>query len=293
MVKLIKEIFKNRNWYLFIAPDMILFSIFIIYPVFRTLYGSFFKWSLNQGSEFVAFANYTSLFHDRFFLSSFAKTALFGFTITPLSMILGLITALLVDSLKGWFKYFSRVAIFTPYVCALIVASVIWKSLLEPNGMVQSILAMAGIITPAWLSDPKLSTLAIIIMTTWQTWGFNMIFYLAGLQTIPHTFHEAAMVDGASSWKRFWFITLPLLQPTTLFLLVYNTLTNLKMFDQVMGMTRGGPMNETLTTMIYIYQKAFSQHLFGVASAAAVVFALAIFGVSLVQMYLLRTQVEY
>ena len=135
--------------------------------------------------------------------------------------------------------------------------------------------------------------LAVILMTTWQSMGFNMIFFLAGLQGIPAMFYEAAMVDGASNWNKFWSITLPLLQPTTVFLVVINTLNNFKMFDQVMGLTRGGPMNATMPTMIFIYQKAFSQNLFGSASAAAIIFALALFAVSLFQMRILRTQVEY
>jgi multiple sugar transport system permease protein len=293
MAKALRDIYKNRMWYLFITPGMILFSAFIVYPVFKTVYGSFFKWSLSNESIFLGFDNYIKILNDKYFLNSLLISTLFGSTITVLSILLGLISALLVDSIKGWFKYLSRVAIFTPYICSLIVAGVIWKSMLEPNGLIQSAMEMVGIITPAWLSDPVLSSLAIILMTTWQTWGFNMIFYLAGLQEIPRSLYESAMVDGASEMDQFWYITLPLLKPTTLILVVYNTLSNLKMFDQVMGLTRGGPMNATMTSMVYIYQKTFTQHLFGVASAAAVVFALAIFGISLIQMYLLRGQVEY
>jgi multiple sugar transport system permease protein len=292
MFKTLREIFKGRIWYIFITPGMILFSVFIIYPLLKTLYGSFFQWTQIK-STFVGFSNYIYVFSDEYFLKSLITTALFGVTITFFSMVLGLIAALLVDSIKGWFKYFSRVAIFTPYICALIVAGVIWKSMLEPDGLIQSALKMVGVITPAWLADPTLSTLAIILMTTWQSWGLIMVFYLAGLQAIPQIFYEAAMVDGASTWDQFWFITLPLLQPTTLFLVVFNTLMNLKIFDQVMGLTHGGPMNATMTTMVYIYQKAFTEYRFGIASAAAVVFALAIFGISLVQIYLLRGQVEY
>jgi len=292
-VKILRDIRQNRVWYFFIAPDMVLFTVFIIYPLLRTLYGSFFKWGLQSGSEFVGLVNYINLLQDRFFIRSFSNTLLFAVTITPLAMILGLIAALLVDSLSGWFKYFARIAIFTPYICSLIVASVIWKSLLEPNGVIQSSLAILGIITPAWLSDPDLSIMAVILMTVWQTWGFSMIFYLAGLQGIPKLYYEAAMVDGASDWHTFWRITLPLLKPTTLFLLVVNTIFNLKMFDQVMGLTRGGPMNATLTTMVYIYQKAFSQQHFGPASASAVLFSISIFAIALIQMYILKGQVEY
>jgi ABC-type sugar transport system permease subunit len=287
------DIRKNAPFYLLIAPDMILFAIFILIPLAWTVYMSFFQEVTGGGIKFVGLANYVRGLRDPFFTGSFGKAAFLTVTTTSLGMTLGLVAAYLVDELTGLVKYLARAAIFTPTLCALVVSSIVWKTLLLPDGFIQRALALVGITTPSWLSDPALSILSVIIVSAWQSLGTNMVFFLAGLQGIPREFHEAAMVDGASAWDRLRWITLPLLSPVTLFLLVINSLNNFKMFDQVMALTRGGPMNATLIPTVYIYRLAFAQNRYGYASAIAVLFAVGIFAVSLAQLRILRSQTLY
>jgi len=287
------EVRKNAFFYLLVAPDMILFAIFILGPAVWTVYMSFFQEVTGGTIRFVGLANYVRGLHDQFFISSFSKAALLAVATTALGMTLGLVAAFLVDELTGWVKYLARAAIFTPTLCALVVSSIVWKTLLLPDGFIQRALALVGVTTPSWLSDPALSIISVIVVSAWQSLGTNMVFFLAGLQGIPREFHEAAMVDGASTWARFRWITFPLLSPVTLFLLVINSLNNFKMFDQVMALTRGGPMNATLIPTVYIYRLAFAQNRYGYASAIAVLFAISIFAVSLAQLRILRGQAQY
>jgi ABC-type sugar transport system permease subunit len=155
-----------------------------------------------------------------------------------------------------------------------------------------SALSLVGINTVPWLSDPKLAMLGLILMTVWASVGFNMIFYLAGLQGISLELYEAAIVDGATGWSTFRSVTFPLLWRTTVFLLVMNGLANMRLFDQVMGLTKGGPMDATLTSMVYIYRAAFTQSRYDYGAAAGVLFTMAIFGLVLLQARLLKNQVE-
>ena len=293
MKKIFREILNNKIYYLLIAPDMFLFIIFIIRPGIWTLHKSFYKQVTGGGYEWIGLNNYVYALSDKIFLNSLLTALIIGVSVTIMSMALGLIAAQLVDSLKGSIKYIARSTIFTPTLCALVVTSVIWKTLLLPDGIIQSFFKLFGIITPNWLSDPTFALLSIIIVSTWQSIGFNMVFFLAGLQGIPNQFYEAAMVDGASFFSRFRWITIPLLQPITLFLIVMNSLNNFKMFDQIMTLTRGGPMNTTMITTVYIYRLAFSQNRYAYASALAVIFAVVLFGVSLMQFKSLKNQVEY
>jgi multiple sugar transport system permease protein len=286
------EVSENKSGYLFILPVFLIFSITTIVPIFWTIYVSFFRWSPQSNLRFIGLQNYIQLFGDRLFIESFGRTLLVAATATPVAMALGLIAALLVDSLVGWVKYITVVGIFTPAVASLLVIGVIWRSLLSPGGIVMSALSFVGINTVPWLSDPTLAMLGLIIMTVWASVGFNMIFYLAGLQGIPPELQEAATVDGATEWRRFRSITLPLLRRTTIFLFVINGLANMKLFDQVMGLTKGGPMDATLTSMVYIYRAAFTQSRYDYGAAAGVLFSLAIFGLVLLQVRSLKNQVE-
>lgn len=164
---------------------------------------------------------------------------------------------------------------------------------MEPGGLFESAGKLVGIIMPSWLSDPNMAIIAVIIMSTWQRIGYNMVFFLAGLQTIPQIFYEAAEVDGASNWVRFRLITIPLLQRTTLFIIVINTLANLKIFEQVFALSGGGPMHATMTSMIYIFNSAFRYTRFSYAAAMAIIFSLLTFITAIFQMYFLRSNVEY
>jgi len=289
----LREMIKNRRSYLFILPSMILFSIFIFIPVLWTIYVSFFNWKFRGGSTFIGLNNYIKLWSDSIFLGALQNTINFTISITVLSVIFGFIAALLVNDLRGLAKYFVRAAIFIPTGTSLVVTALIWRSFLEPGGIVQSGLEKIGIVTSPWLSNPSLSFLAVILVSAWQRIGYNMVFFLAGLQTIPQVFYEAAEVDGASRFAKFRSITIPLLQRTTLFVLVINTIFTFLMFDQVFMMTGGGPADATINAMIENYNQAFTYLHYGYAAAMAVAFSLITFAVAGIQMYLLRSEAEY
>ncbi len=285
----------RREWsaYLFIAPAMILFGVFSIYPSIRTLYISVFNWKMRGDSPFTGLANYREVLQDRLFQQTFSRTVYLAVIITICAILLGFVAALLVNDLSGWTKYLVRSAIFIPSISSLIVSTMIWKSFLEPDGFFQRLAAAFGMSWHSWVASPEQAPLAIIVLSVWQQIGYIMVFFLAGLQSIPETFYEAAEVDGASTWAKLRHITLPLLQRTTLFVLVVTTLTNFKIFEQVFALTGGGPANSTLTLMMYVYQTGFRYSHFGEASAMAMIFSAVAIAVALLQLRLLRARFEY
>ena len=285
----------RREWsaYLFIFPAMTLFGIFTIYPAIRTIYISFFNWKMRGHSPFIGLVNYQSVLHDGLFQQTFGRTVFLAVTITFCAILLGFTAALLVNDLSGWSKYIVRSAIFIPSISSLIVSTMIWKSFLEPDGFFQHVAAAFGVNWHSWMASPEQAPLAIIVLSVWQQIGLIMVFFLAGLQGIPQTFYEAAEVDGASSWAQLRHITLPLLQRTTLFVLVVTSLTNFKIFEQVFALTGGGPANSTLTLMLLVYNTGFRYSLFGPASAMATIFSLVAIAVALLQLRFLRARFEY
>jgi ABC-type sugar transport system permease subunit len=284
-----------RHWgdYLFIAPAMTLFAIFQIYPALRTAYISLFNWKPRGESDFIGLDNYARSLSSSLFQEAYAHTLLFTVAITASAIVLGFIAALLVNDLFGWSKYLVRSAIFMPSISSLIVSTMIWKSFLEPDGFFQRAAAALGFSMQSWVASPDLAPLAIIVLSVWQQVGYIMVFFLAGLQNIPVTFYEAAEVDGAGSWAKLRLITVPLLQRTTLFVLVVTSLTNFKIFEQVFALTGGGPANSTLSLMMHIYQTAFRHSRYGQASAMAIIFSVVAILVALVQIRLLRARFEY
>lgn len=290
---LLREVVEQRSAYLFIAPATLLFLVFLIYPAVRTLYISFFDWKLRGASDFIALENYASAFSNKLFYQTFGTTLLYTVSITFLAMTLGFVAAYLVNDLQGFWKVFVRAAIFMPSIASLIVTAFIWRSFLEPDGLFQRTTELFGFQTVSWLGSPKLAPLAVIIMSAWQQTGYTMVFFLAGLQSIPLMLYEAAEVDGADSWIKLRSITLPLLRRTTLFILVITSLTNFKIFEQVFALTGGGPANSTQSLMVYIYNSAFRHTRYGPAAAMAIIFSLVAISVALAQVYLLRAKHEY
>jgi ABC-type sugar transport system permease subunit len=289
----LRQIVRHWGDYLFIAPAMTLFAVFQIYPAIRTAYISLFDWELRGESEFVGIENYARVIDSNLFQQAFAHTLLFTGAITLSAILLGFIAALLVNDLFGWSKYLVRSAIFMPSISSLIVSTMIWKTFLEPDGFFQRAAASVGVSMQSWVASPDLAPLAVIVLSTWQQIGYIMVFFLAGLQNIPATFYEAAEVDGASTWAKLQHITVPLLQRTTVFVLVVTSLTNFKIFEQVFALTGGGPANSTLSLMMHIYQTGFRHSRFGQASAMAIIFSAVAIAVALVQMRLLRPRFEY
>lgn len=289
---------KRQHWlaaYLFIAPVLVFFVLFRIYPMVFDLSLTFMEWDLLANeTKWVGIRHYLKLANDTDFLDAFGNTLLYTVVMTPLAVIVGLGLALLLN-MKIPARAFSRSAFFLPVVTSLVAVATVWRWLYEPShGMFNALLRQVGLPTSKWLSVPQTAMLSVIIFGVWQRMGWAMVIFLAGLQAIPHQYYEAAEIDGASKFRRFTSITLPLLMPTTFFAVVMTTIASLMVFDQIWMMTRGGPADATLVLVLYIYRLAFSFFKFGYAATVTLILFLFILAVSIVEMKILgRRETEY
>lgn len=287
----------RKNWtaYLFLAPGLLHFLIFTLFAVSFALYISFHKWNIIQPDKpFVGFDNYVRLFHDPRFLRAVTNTLTFMIGV-PLGLATGLAVALLLNTkVRGQAIY--RTLFYIPVVTPLVVSSIIWKWVYQGDyGLLNYYLLKFGLIEHkiVWLANPDLALPALIIMMIWGGAGGTMVIYLAGLQSIPEEMYDAAKVDGASALQRLLYITIPLLRPTTFFLLITSVIGTFQIFTEVYIMTNGGPLNRTTTIGYYLYTKAFRELDMGYATAMAFVLFAMIFGFTLLQWKYTRGDVEY
>jgi multiple sugar transport system permease protein len=287
----------RKNWvaYLFLTPGLIHFVIFTLFAVGFAFYISFHKWNIIQPDKpFVGLDNYARLFHDPRFSRAVINTLTFLLGV-PLNLASGLAVALLLNTkVRGQGLY--RTLYYIPVVTPLVVSSIIWKWVYQGDyGLLNYYLLKLGLIHEkiVWLADPNLALPALIIMGIWGGTGATMVIYLAGLQSIPEEMYDAAKVDGASSFQRLIYVTIPLLAPTTFFLFVTNVIGTFQIFTQIYIMTSGGPLNRTTTIGYYLYDKAFRQLDMGYATAMAFALFAMIFVFTLFQMKFTRGDVEY
>ena len=256
--------------YLYILPNMILFMVFMIIPVFMALYYSFMDWKGIGDPVFTGLENYQWLFTDDTFWKSLWNTAYYTLATVPFIMVLALFLAMLLNMalpLKGVF----RAAIYLPAVVSTVVVGMIFTWLFQDQvGLINYLLNLLGIESIQWANDPKFAMIMLVAATIWQRTGYNMVIYLAGLQGISQEYYEAAIVDGASNWQRFRYLTLPLLKTTHVFVMITCIIHSFRSFDLVYTMTKGGPLNSTKTMVMYIYELAFTRSQFGRASAGGV-----------------------
>lgn len=277
----LKRMRKEWNAYVFLAPALVVFSVFTVFALLFAFYLTFHEWSLIQPAKpFVGLKNYARLGTDQSFVRAVFNTFYFTGASVPLSIAIGLGLALLLNQglrLRGFF----RVLFFLPQVTPFVVVAIIWKWLYNGDyGLFNYYLLKLHIIQQPihWLSDQNLAMPSVVIMSVWAGVGFSMVIYLAGLQGIPEELYEAAKMDGAGTWKRLRHITIPQLAPTTLFLLVMGIIGSFQIFTQIFIMTKGGPVERTTTMVYYIYQSAFQFFDMGYASTLA----FALFGITLV-----------
>ena len=281
----------RREWtaYLFNAPGLILFAIFTVYALYTSFMLSFHEWNLiGDEKRFVGLDNYREVLQDENFHEAIRNTVYFTVVSVPVTMIIALFLAVLLNTQIRGLAIF-RTAFYLPVITPLVVAAIIWSWLYQADtGLLNYYLQQLGIIEEPvyWLGNRDTAMPAVIAMNVWKGIGFNMIVYLAGLQAVPPEFYEAAEVDGAGWWDRFRRITLPLIAPTTFFLLVINTVGAMKAFTQVFVMTQGGPPGpggSTTTIVYWIYQQAFVYFKMGYASALAYTTFFLLFAVSFMQ----------
>lgn len=279
--------------YLFIMPSLLGFVIFLVVPMVASLGISFYDWELLSPPQFVGLKNFGALFTDVIFRDVVINTAYYTFGLVPLNLVVSLGLAVWLNTrLRGLMWY--RAAFFLPVITVTVAVALIWRWMYEPRaGIINTGLRAIGLPGPAWLGDPHWAMAAIIIMSVWKGFGYNMVLFLAGLQGIPITIYEAAMLDGANAWQRFWKITLPLLSPMVFLAVVLTVISSFQVFDQAYVMTNGGPANATNTIVLYIYQNGFQYFRMGYASAIAWVLFGVIFLFTLAQMRLQGSWVQY
>ena len=264
----------RREWssYVFLAPGLIIFTIFTVFSLLFAFWLTFHEWSIIQPeAPFVGLDNYRDMLHDEDYRRSIINTFYFTGGSVPLQMILGLGIALLVNQpirFRGLWRTFYYLPVVTPFV----VQAILWKWLYNGQfGLFNFYLLKTHLISEPllWLSDQNLAMPAVILMIVWGSTGFSMVVYLAGMQAIPEDLYEAAEIDGAGAWSRFWHVTLPMLAPTTLFLLVMGIIGSFQVFTQIFVMTQGGPVGRTEVMVYFIYRSAFEFYEMGYASTLA------------------------
>ncbi|MGW2340143.1 carbohydrate ABC transporter permease [Streptomyces sp. NPDC001661] len=262
---------KHREWIaagLFLLPDGLGLSVFVILPMFFSIVLSFFQVSGFGSYEWIGLGNYERMFNDPYFWSSMWVTAKYVVIMVPVLFVVSLgLGVLMKQKLPGMAVY--RTALFMPYMLSLVVAGLLWKFMFDDQtGVANKIVGVFGVRPQSWLGDPSLALYSVILVTVWYMMGYYMIIFLAGLNEIPKEYYEAAKIDGASPWTSFRKITWPLLRPTSFFVLIMTTVAAITgTFDLVYSLTAGGPANGTAVAMFYIYQQAFVFGEYGYASA--------------------------
>ena len=280
-----KAIRSNLIGYSFILPNLIGYAIFVFIPVIFSFVLSVMKWDGSRAPmEFVGLSNFVQIFNDRIFVQSFIHTIQYALlTVLPTLVLALLLAVLLNHKLKGIAVF--RTALYFPYIASIVAVGAVWNMLFQPDfGPINEFLRFIGISKPPrWVVDVKWAMVAISIVSVWNYMGYYMIVYLAALQGISGSLYEAAGIDGANGFQKLRYITIPMLTPTTFFVLIMLTIQCFKVFDLVYVMTGGGPGNATKTLVNYIYEKAFTSWEFGPASAGALVLFSVVLIVTLIQ----------
>ncbi len=281
--------------YAFILPTFVGFVIFIVGPMLASFAISLFDWNMLTPPRFIGLANFQQLFNDSRIGAVYLTTFKLAFMIVPTNMILGLSLAVLLDrKMPGLVRSFFKVSFFFPFVVSAVAVSIIWTFMFHRDlGPFNYYLGLLGIDRIPWLNSSTYSPFAIMIADVWRNVGFYVLVFLGGMQAIPRDFYEAAEVDGASVWKQFRHITLPLLSPTILFLTVISVIGALQIFEQPQILTNGGPGDATRTIVLYLYEQGFRFFDMGYASAIAITLFVIILILTAIQFRLSRRWVFY
>lgn len=281
---------------MFVGPLVIGLFLFTLYPICASFFLSFTDWNFVAGfdrMQFLGFDNFIKLMNDSIFLQSL-KNNIILIVVVPVTLALSLLLAVTIDK-KVYFKGFFKVVYFIPYISSIVAVAIVFQVLFHPSyGPINQTLISLGIENPPkWIADPDVALYCVMGLMVWVNIGYNMIIFLAGLQSIPQDLYEAADIDGASKMRQFFSITVPLLSPTTFFLLVTGIIGSFKVFDIIAVLTGGGPANSTTVVVYRLYETAFVNLQSGYASAMAIVLLLFVLLITLVQWIGQRRWVHY
>ncbi|MBT2500618.1 sugar ABC transporter permease [Agromyces sp. ISL-38] len=268
----------------FILPNFIGFAVLTLVPMGAAFVVAFMEWDSYSPPEWVGFDNFERMLRDQSFWIALGNTAYYAAGHIPLTMLAALGLALLLNKRIRGLGFF-RTTMFFPYITSLVAVAVVWNMLFNPTmGPINQFLEWIGVQDPpGWTTTSAWSMPAVIITSVWRDMGYYMVLYLAGLQAIPQEYYEAAHVDGANAWQRFWNITIPSLRPTTFFVLIMVTIASFKVFDLIVVMTDGGPGRSTLVLSQLIYREGIKENRFGYSSAISLVLFLIVLVFTVVQ----------
>ena len=278
---------KRRNTLIawtFILPNFVGFAVLTLIPVLTLFYIAFTNWNAFGVADWVGTANFVRLFKDNSFRIAVTNTFAYALMYIPLTLVVSLGLALLLNTKLRGIAFF-RTAAFFPYITSIVAIAMVWNILFSPEyGPINQMLRAIGLADPpGWLTSTTWALPAVALISMWRDAGYYMILFLAGLQTIPRELYEAAQVDGANAVRRFWNVTIPGLRPTTFFVTVMMTIGSFKILDLILVLTRGGPGQATLVISQFIFREGFERNSFGYASAAAIVLFLICITVTIVQ----------
>jgi len=290
---------KNLSWYgridpwLFLLPALIGLIVFRLGPIISALIISFTDWDILKKADFIGFSNYIELFKDAASYKVFWNTIIFSTVYVVGVMIFGLLLAVLLNQKLKGIKFF-RSAFYTPVVTSAVAVGIIWLWILSPKyGILTIVLENLGIRSPFWIGDPVLALFTVSIIQVWKMSGYYMILFLAGLQLIPKTLKEAAIIDGANKVQSFFKVTLPLLTPTIFFVLSVSIIDSFRNFELIYSMTRGGPQNSTNTLVYDVYLNAFVFYRMGFASSLAYILLAIVSAITIMNFQMKKRWVQY
>ncbi|WP_413724065.1 carbohydrate ABC transporter permease [Sodalis sp. RH16] len=283
----------RRQWFwpaVFLAPALVGFCAFTLFPAVASLALSFTSWNLNTLPKWIGLDNYVKMVSDPTAIKVFWNTVYFTVVTVPVLLVIPLLLAIALNQKIAGVRFF-RAAYFLPVISSMVAMSMVWQWMYNADfGLINYCLDLVGINGPKWMTDERWAMPAVMITSIWKSIGFNMMLFLAGLQGISSSYYEAAEIDGANVFQKFWNITLPSLRPTTLFVTVITIINSFQVFDQVMVMTGGGPNRSSSVLVHYIYQNGFQFYRMGYASALGWALTIFVLILTLVQFRLNKSQ---
>lgn len=285
-MKINKQLKTDIAGYTFILPNLAGFAVFTLFPVLFSIFISFTNWDYTQGFgkwEFNWGRNFIEMWGDQWFTSSLLNTFYYSFTVVPATVFIALVLSVLIDK-YAYAKTPIKLAMFMPYISNIVAVSIVWVMMYSPFGPFTQFVKMLGVDNPPqWLGDYNWAMPAIILMSIWGGIGYAIMIYTSAIQSLPADLYEAADIDGANEVQKFFKITVPLLSPTTFFLVITSFISTFQVFGQIMIMTRGGPGTSTNVLVYYIYTTAFTFYRMGYAASISWVLFTILFIVTIIQ----------
>jgi len=289
---------QKKSWrrkgllpYLLVSPYLIFVAVFVVFPVLFCFFLTFNKWNIISPMSFIGIDNYTRLIHDRLFWKAVINTLKFLLLHIPLQLIISLFLAYLLNQRMRGASFF-RSSFFMPVIVSGVVVTILWQQLLGyDSGLINRVLMHIGVKKIGWLVNPDVAIYSIAVMATWKNLGLYVILFLVGRQTVPTQYYEAAKMEGANRWQQFYHITLPMINPTIFMVVILSTIGGFSLFIEPYIMTGGGPLNTTLSAVLYIYKQAFQYYNMGYSATLGFFYALMIMTVVVLQKKLIEKEV--